>query len=189
MSDKLETRGRKRLALDQKKRPQITVKINNFILPFVKQLKGNLKKDLVTENTLSLLFDILNGKGEHQGNLFKDPDTASLVSELQDKIRLLEAEKQLIEVKLKDREEFNLGTIQERDKERLKNVYVNSKLESLKSSYRILRLNYEEMEHKNYDCMAIKANGDRCTKPSKIDFDQKGIMIHVCLQHAKSLKR
>jgi len=189
MSDKLETRGRKPLALDKKKPPQATIKINSFILPFVKQLKGNLKKGLVTKNTLSLLLEVLNGKGELQRNLFKDPDTVSLVSELQDKIRLLEAEKQIIEAKLSDRKEFNLTTIQERDRERLQVIYEKSKLESLKSSYRILKINYDELENKTYDCMAIKANGVRCTKSSKIDFEQNGIMIRVCLQHAKSIKR
>jgi len=187
MSDKRETRGRKPLALDKKKPPQATVKINSFILPFVKQLKGNLKLNLVSDNTLFLLFDVLDGKSEQQPSLFKDPETISLVNELQAKITLLEAEKRIIDTKLKDREKFNLATIQERDKERLNVISANSKLESLKSSYRILKLNYDELGHKIYDCMAVKANGDRCTKPSKIDFEQNGIMIHVCLQHSKLL--
>jgi len=33
--------------------------------------------------------------------------------------------------------------------------------------------------------MAIKVNGQRCSKAAKLDFNQNGIMIRVCLQHAK----
>ncbi len=187
MSDKLETRGRKPLPLGQKKPPQVTVKINSFILPFVKQLKGNLKRGLVTENILSLLFDVLNGKSEQQHNLFKDPDAVSLVNDLQDKISLLEAEKRIIEDKLRDREELSFKFILERDKERLKVVHATSKIGSLEASYRGLKWTHDKLLHREYDCMAITGSGDRCTKPSKIDFEQNGLMIHVCLQHSKLL--
>jgi len=177
MEFKKENRGRKPLALGEKKPPQATVKVNNFILPFVKELKGNLKKDLVTENTLALLFDVLNGKGEQQGNLFKDPDTVSLVSDLQEKIHLLEAEKQIIEAKL--------HFIQNNNVEDPKVTYTKGKLESLKSSYRMLKLTYDELLHREHDCMAITASGERCNRPAKLDAVNNGLMIHVCLQHSK----
>jgi len=185
MEFKKETRGRKSVALDKKKPPQATVKINNFILPFVKELKGNLKKGLVTENTLALLFDVLNGKGEQQGNLFKDPDTVSIVSDLQEKIRLLEAEKQIVEAKLIEIEGIGLKFVKERDKEHLKAVYAESKVESLKSSYRLLKHTHDELLHREYDCMAMTGTGNRCTKPAKLDEVKNGLMIHVCLQHSK----
>jgi len=185
MEFKKETRGRKSVALDKKKPPQATVKINNFILPFVKELKGNLKKGLVTENTLALLFDVLNGKGEQQGNLFKDPDTVSIVSDLQEKIRLLEAEKQIVEAKLIEIEGIGLKFVKERDKEHLKAVHAESKVESLKSSYRLLKNTHDELLHREYDCMAMTGTGNRCTKPAKLDEVKNGLMIHVCLQHSK----
>lgn len=61
---KTETRGRKPLPADKRKSPQATLKINDFILPFVKELKGNLKNKTLTPETLQSLFDVLHG--EHQ---------------------------------------------------------------------------------------------------------------------------
>jgi hypothetical protein len=185
MTSELGTRGRKSLPLDKKKPPQATVKINNFILPFVKELKGNLKKGLVTEKTLSLLFGALKEKGEQQLSVFKDPDTVSLISDLQEKIRLVEAEKQIIELKFKTKDELNIKFIQERDKEHLKAVHAESKVESLKSSYRLLKNTHDELLHREYDCMAMTGTGNRCTKPAKLDEVKNGLMIHVCLQHSK----
>lgn len=185
MESKIETRGRKPLPLDKKKPPQATIKINERILPFVKELKGNLKKDLVTENTLQQLFAVLNGSGEQQSNVFKDPEAISIVEDLQEKIRLLEAEKGIIEAKLVEREEIGLTLVQARDKEHLKAVHAESKVESTKSSYRILKDAYDELLYREYNCMAIKTNGERCSKPAKVDSIQNGLMIRVCLQHKK----
>jgi len=177
MEFKKENRGRKPLALGEKKPPQATVKINSFILPFVTQLKSNLKKGLVTKNTLSLLFDVLNKKGEQQLSVFKDPAAASIVSDLQEKIRVLETEKQIIAAKL--------HFIQNNNVEDPKVAYTKGKLESLKSSYRMLKLTHDELLHREYDCMAITVSGERCNKPAKLDAAQNGLMIHVCLQHSK----
>jgi len=38
------------------------MKINDFILPFVKLLKSNLKNGLVTEKVLNRLFDVLDNE-------------------------------------------------------------------------------------------------------------------------------
>jgi len=188
MSEKIETRGRKPLPLGKKKPPQATVKINNFILPFVKQLKGNLKKDLVTEKTLLQLFDVLSGKEEQQTSVFKDPEAVSIVADIQEKIHFLEAEKQIIEAKLIEREDIGLKLVKERDKEHLKAVHAESKVESLKSSYRLLKNTHDELLHREHDCMAITGSGERCSKPAKLDVDKNGLMIRVCLQHKNLAK-
>ena len=65
-STKPETRGRKSLPVDKRKPPQSTVKINDAILPFVKELKGNLKNKTLTPDILQSLFDALNGKESNQ---------------------------------------------------------------------------------------------------------------------------
>ncbi len=57
----VETRGRKPLLPNNRKPPQATLKINEIILPFVKELKGNLKNGLVTPRILQGLFDVLKG--------------------------------------------------------------------------------------------------------------------------------
>jgi len=188
MPTKTETRGRKPLPLDKKKSPQATVKINNFILPFVQELKGNLKKGMVSGETLSGLFSVLNGT-EQQTSVFNDPDAVNIVSELQEKIHALEAEKRIIERELAKQQEIILNLAQERDKEHFNAVYTESKLNGLKSSYRLLKHDHEALLHREHDCMALKGNGQRCTKKSTNDTVQNGILIHVCLQHAKSLAK
>jgi len=191
MSERIETRGRKSLPLDKKKAPQATVKINDLILPFVKVLKGNLKKGMVTDQILSNLFSTLNGT-EQQENIFNDPNTVSIVTELQEKIHSLEAEKRISESKLVKQQEISLNLVQERDKEHFKAVRAESKLESLKSSYRLLKNTHDELLHREYDCMAITGSGLRCSKPAKLDVNQNGIMIRFCLRHknlAKSNKK
>lgn len=96
MESKTETRGRKRLPEGKHKPPQATVKVNAFILPFVKELKGNLKKGMVSSETLLGLFSVLRGTRQ-QISAFKDPEAVSIVLDLQEKIHQLEADKRLIE--------------------------------------------------------------------------------------------
>ncbi len=188
MPTKKETRGRKPLPLDKKKAPQATVKINNFILPFVQELKGNLKKGLVSGKTLSGLFSVLNGT-EQQASVFNDPDAVSIVTGLQEKIHALEAEKRISDSKLAKQQEVSLNLAQERDKEHLNVIHTESKLNGLKSSYRLLKHDHEALLHREHDCMAIKGDGQRCTKKSVTDAIYHDINIHVCVQHAKALAK
>ncbi len=48
-----------------------TVKINNYIYPFVIQLKGNLKKGSLSPDILQNLFNVLNGKNIANNANFK----------------------------------------------------------------------------------------------------------------------
>ena len=48
MSNKKEKRGRKALPPEQKKPPQPTIKINDFLYPFVKLLKREYKELMST---------------------------------------------------------------------------------------------------------------------------------------------
>ena len=188
MPTKTETRGRKPLPLGKKKAPQATVKINALILPFVQELKSKLKKGMVSDKTLSGLFSVLKGT-EQQTSVFNDPDAVSIVTELQEKIHALEAEKRISDSKLAKQQEVSLNLAQERDKEHLNVVHTESKLNGLKSSYRLLKHDHEALLHREHDCMAIKGDGQRCTKKSTNDTVQNGILIHVCVQHAKSLAK
>jgi len=130
MKSKKETRGRKSLPVDKRKPPQATVKINNRILPLVMQLKSNLKNKLLTDTILNQLFDVLNGNSEQQSSVFKNPDSVELVESLQDKIRILEAEKQLLENKVLEQDEALLKLVLMRDAERLKVSSLESQLRS-----------------------------------------------------------
>jgi len=188
MESKTETRGRKRLPEGKHKPPQATVKINAFILPFVKELKGNLKKGIVSSETLLGLFSVLRGTGQ-QVSAFKDPEAVSIVLELQEKIHQLEADKRLIERELAKQQKISLNLAQERDKEHFNAIHTEGKLDSLKSSYRLLKYDHEALLHREHDCMALKGDGQRCTKKATNDTVQNGILIHVCVQHAKSLAK
>jgi len=202
MNVKIETRGRKPLPPEKRKAPQATVKINNFILPFVQELKGNLKKGTVTGNTLSQLFSVLQGKQVQQINVFKDPDAVSIVEELQIKIRKLEADlrikdNQIVSLKesLKDKiiapftENERSLLKKQYNEERYKVMKLDGKVRTLESNIRCLKRDYDVLFHREYDCMAIKGNGEQCTKKAVIDAIWNGINIHVCLQHSKVLAK
>jgi len=62
MDKKKETRGRKALASGKHKAPQATMKINEFIVPFVTLLKSNLKIGTVNQKTIEKLFNVLEGE-------------------------------------------------------------------------------------------------------------------------------
>jgi hypothetical protein len=168
MTVKKETRGRKRLPPEKKKPPQATLKINDFILPFVKELKGNLKKGLITEQTLDRLFDILR-TGQKQSNHSEE------ISVLKDKIKKLD--------------ELLLKRVMERDLAHSKSVDLESKVHYWKAKYDDLKRNYDDLLHREYDCMAMTSDGKRCTKKAVFDTFQNGLLFHVCSQHAKVLEK
>ena len=181
MDSKTETRGRKRLPEGKHKPPQSTVKINNIILPFVQELKGNLKKGIVTSSTLSHLFSVLQGESEQQTSIFKDPfkdpEVISIVKGLQEKIHQLEAETKVKDTKIAGLKE-NLKerivkpvTVNERsllkkqyDDEHSKAIQLEGKMRNMESTIRKLKIDYDVLFHREYDCMAIKLNGERCSK-------------------------
>ena len=200
MESKTETRGRKRLPEGKHKPPQTTVKINSFILPFVQELKGNLKKGLLTDNTLSQLFTVLQGKSEQQASIFKNHEPVSTVKKLQKKLHQLEADlctKDAKIVALKESLKQKIVTpFTENERSLLKKQYneehskalkLDGKVRTLESNLRYLKRDHDELFHREYDCMAIKGNGERCSKKAVVDSIWHGINIHVCLQHAKVL--
>ncbi|MCF7970298.1 MAG: hypothetical protein K9L22_03915 [Methylococcaceae bacterium] len=86
---------------------------------------------------------------------------------------------------LAKQQEISLKLVQERDKAHLNAVHTESRLEALKSSYRLLKHDYDALLHREHNCMAIKGNGERCTRPAKLDKIEQGIVVRVCYQHAK----
>ena len=109
MAIKIETRGRKALSPEDRKAPQATVKINEFILPFVKELKGNLKKGNVTNKTIERLFNVLNNNWKQTDALTEEINLKNEVKRLKDELlavnqtlatKSLDADERL---KLKDR--------------------------------------------------------------------------------------
>ena len=179
MTEKKETRGRKRLPPEKKKRPQTAVKINDFILPFVKELKGNLKKGLVTEETLAQLLGVL------QGAVFNDVNSAGIIENLQHHVSNLESENQLLKDNLDDQKKRTLQIVLERDVEHQKAMKIEGRYRALESKYRTLKDRYDALLHQEHDCMAITSNGKRCSKKAVIDITREGLVFHVCLQHSK----
>jgi len=173
---KREGAGRKQAQETNKSR---VVRVDEELIPLINDLKDQYKKGCELNN----LTIVTNNQDVKQTTLYNDRASVSIVMELQEKILRLEAEKQIIEDKLIERESISLNLVQKRDKEHLKAVHAESKLESLKSSYRLLKNTHDELLHREYDCMAITGNGERCSKPAKLDMNQNGLMIRVCLQH------
>ena len=196
----METRGRKPLPEKQRKPPQATVKVNNFILPFVKELKGNLKKGLLTDDTLSQLSEVLQSKSEDQASILNNPDTINIVEPQQQEIAQLKYElsikdNQIVSLKNSLKEKI-VAPIKENERGQLtkqyydehsKAIQLEGKVRSLESDIRRLKLDYDELLHREHDCMVIKANGEQCTKKAVIDVIQSRVNLHVCLQHFKIL--
>jgi len=180
---KREGAGRKQAKETDKTR---VVRVNNALIPLINDLKDQYKKGCELNN---LTIVTSNQDVKQQSTLYNDPASVSIVTDLQEKILRLEAEKQISEAKLIEREGIGLKLVKERDKEHLKAVHAESRVESLRSSYRLLTSTHDELLHREYDCMAIKLDGNRCTNKATIDSIQHNFNIHVCLQHAKSLAK
>jgi len=178
---KREGAGRKQAQETNKSR---VVRVDEELIPLINDLKDQYKKGCELNN----LTIVTNNQDVKQTTLYNDPASVSIVTDLQEKILRLEAEKQIVEAKLIEREGIGLKLVKERDKEHLKAVHAESKVESLKSSYRVLKSTHDELLHREYDCMAITGSGERCSKPAKLDVDQNGLMIRVCLQHKNLAK-
>ena len=73
--------------------------------------------------------------------------------------------------------------------EHSKAIKLDGKVRTLESNFRFLKRDYDELLHREYDCMAIKGNSERCSKKAVVDIIQNGINIHVCLQHSKVLAK
>jgi len=194
MTIKSETRGRKPLPPEERKAPQATVKINDFILPFVKELKGNLKKGKVTKKTMARLFNVLNNNWE-QSSALEEQETSQC-----DDVKRLKSEVQRLKTKLSSdttdsavkplEPSERLELVNKYHAEHLKVVHLESKDMTNKSSIKSLMLKIERLEHLEHDCQALKAtNNERCTRPAKTTVHWHGVEIHVCLQHSKSLKK
>ena len=162
------------------------IRIDEALIPLINDLKERHKQG---ESLESLIEVTKNQATEQQTTLYDDPTSISIVTDLQDKIRQLEAEKQISDTKLVEREEISLQRTLERDKEHLKVINATSKLESLRSSHRLLKSTHDDLLRQEHDCMAITGSGERCTKKSTNDTLQNSILIHVCLQHAKTLAK
>ncbi len=188
----VETRGRKRLPLDQHKPPQSTVKINDAILPLVKLLKANLKKGLLSDVIISDLTAIANNKRLpfKQTTVLDDAalsEQAKALEALKAENLRLTAENKLLnkpvikEVVVIDKwllkydAEHNLVL-------HLKSELARAKLEPAELKGEIERLNGLERS-----CQALKVNGDRCTRIAKDAIKHHGIAIKVCPQHRKLL--
>jgi len=180
---KREGAGRKQAQETNKSR---VVRVDEELIPLINDLKDQYKKGCELNN-LTIVTN--NQDVKQQTTLYNDPASVSIVTDLQEKILRLEAEKQIVEAKLIEREAIGLKLVKERDKEHLKAVHAESKVESLKSSYRVLKSTHDELLHREYDCMAITGSGVRCSKPAKLDVNQNGLMIRVCLQHKKLAER
>jgi len=162
----------------------VAVKINEVILPFVKELKGNLKKGNVTNKTIERLFNVLNNNWKQTDALTEEINLKNEVKRLKDELlavnqtlatKSLDADERL---KLKDR--YN--------SEHLKVVSLEGKNRQNEGTIRSLKEEIKQLKHLEHNCQALKSNGERCTRTSKTTSNWHGVKIHTCIQHTKLLK-
>jgi len=72
-----------------------------------------------------------------------------------------------------------------RDKMKLELGDTYSQIRHFKGTIERLKDKVAYLEHKNTGCMAIKANGSRCTRLGNITEHRHGIEMSFCKQHSK----
>jgi len=92
-----ETRGRKKIADELKKKPQKTVKINEGLVELVMKLKADFKSGSLTEDKIKRVFDVLD---DTNTNTNDDDVNLKLVLE-RDKLRLEKVKQDSIIMSLK----------------------------------------------------------------------------------------
>lgn len=194
MDTKKETRGRKAIAPEQRKAPQATVKVNEVILPFVKELKGNLKNGKVTKKTIARLFNVLNNNWEQVNAADEElslPDND--YKQLQDEVlhlkdELFKSHQSNATKPLESTERLEL--VEKYQNERSNVVRLEGQDRSNRSTIRGLKADINRINHLEHDCQALKSNGERCTRPAvaSVDWYTHRVEIHVCNQHYKLLK-
>ena len=125
---------------------------------------------------------MLQSKPEHQASVLNTPDTIKIVEPLQQEIDQLKYEldirnNQIVSLKTSLKERI-IAPIKENERGLLKKQYndehskviqLEGKVRSLESGIRRLKLDYGELLHREHDCMAIKANGEQCSKKAVIE--------------------
>jgi len=168
--------GGKRSGAGRKKSEQpqktVVVRVDEALLPVIKEIKSQYKAGCSIDN----LINVTNNQSTEQQ---ADP---ILIEGLQEKIRALEAT-------LASQQETNLNLVYERDREHLEAMQAQGNITALKARNQALMRDYDELLHREHNCMAIKANGTRCTRTATLDQHKDGIVIRVCVQHAKIAKK
>lgn len=185
-----ETRGRKALPKDQHKRPQKVVKVNETILPLVMELKGYLRNNKLSSDTIQSLFDVLHRKPERNHVPANTIDILGENKTLKGEVNRLtiKSNKEVIkaaelEGELNKYKAANLKLVQRYDAEHLELVGLQGKRMSNQSTINALKQEVDRLKHLEYDCQALTKSGIRCTRPAKVKSKYRGIEINTCLQH------
>jgi predicted RNase H-like nuclease (RuvC/YqgF family) len=125
-------------------------------------------------------------------------EQANLLERLMTENALLKAEKKLLEKKLQkigSQPQADLSELQANN-ERLVMKYdvlnqqhreLQSKFDDAKRQPDKLRAEITRLKHLEHACQCLTKNGTRCNNPAKTTIDTKGLYLHVCLQHYKTL--
>lgn len=168
--------GRKKVEQQQK---TVVVRVAEALVPVINAIKLKYKVGCSVENLIKVT--------ENQ-NTEQQADSVSLIEGLQEKIRVLEAKNSILETTLASQRETNLNLVYERDREHFEAVQAQNSLKTLKLRNQFLKRDYDELLHREHSCMAIKADGTRCTRQATLDHHKDGVVIRVCVQHAKVAK-
>jgi len=77
----------------------------------------------------------------------------------------------------------------QRDAANLKVVSFQSNVNFLKADIKGLERSINALHEKEYNCMALKKDSSRCTRPARTKINWQGVEIKVCLQHSKNVMK
>ena len=141
----------------------------------------NIKKSVVVRVAEELLPVIKALNKQHKAGQGGEPllnVTAIQDSALQSPPKNLESE-------LAQFKKTNLELVLQKDAEHSKAIKLETKVRGLQSSNKELKSQLKTLEHKEHDCMVLKKDGGRCSRPAKIKLKWQGVEINACLQHSK----
>ena len=92
---------------------------------------------------------------------------------------------QKLESELAQYKKTNLELVLQKDAEHSEAIKLQIKVRGLQSKHNDLKIQLETLRHKEHDCMVLKKDGNRCSRPAKTKVKWHGVEINACLQHSK----
>lgn len=142
----------------------------------------NTKKTIVVRVAEELLPVIKTLNKQHKAGVAVEP----LLNVTYNQDATLQPTAKELESELEQFKKTNLDLVLQRDAEHSKVIKLQTKANGLQAKNDDLKSQLIALQHKEYDCMALKKDGSRCTRPAKTKVAWHGVEINVCLQHSKN---
>ncbi|MCK5354768.1 MAG: hypothetical protein KAJ63_06585 [Methyloprofundus sp.] len=183
----------------------IVVRVAEDLLPTINILKAKHKTGETVEHLLNITdnqevtlqaeLQVLNDLVEFQNNKIYELNKQPLAKKNDEllirnndfivKYNKEHARAESLKAELERFKKTNLELVLQKDAEHLKAVKFETKTKVLRSDITGLEKSINTLLDKKYNCMALKKDGNRCTRPAKTKINWHGVEINACLQHSK----